>query len=240
MLENEQTVLHGKVALVTGATRGIGREIAIHLADAGAIVYGIGRNRQALADLQQRLGPNGKALAADILDPTEIGAAVESIRKGHGRLDFLINNAGMAHANTPVEQLPFATFRKVVETNLFGLFLVTQAALPLMQAGGVIVNNLSVAAQRVFPGASGYCSSKFGALGLTSTLREELRERKIRVTGLIPGPIATDLWNQFWADAPRERMAQAQDVAKVVLDILQLPAGATVEFVHVGPTGGEL
>jgi NAD(P)-dependent dehydrogenase (short-subunit alcohol dehydrogenase family) len=240
MRASEPAVLEGKVALVTGATRGIGREIAVQLADAGTFVYGIGRDQKALADLQQRLGSKGKAVAADILEQNEIGRALESIRKEHGRIDFLINNAGMAHTNMPVEQLPFATFRKVVETNLFGVFLMTQAALPLMQAGGVIVNNLSVAAQRVFPGASGYCSSKFGALGFTSTLREELRERKIRVTGLIPGPIATDIWNQFWADAPRERMAQAQDVAHVVLDILRLQAGATVEFVHVGPTGGEL
>lgn len=232
--------LHGKIALVTGATRGIGREIAVHLAEAGTFVYGIGRDQQALARLQDTLGSNGKAVTADILNPTDIATAVEAIRKTRGRIDFLINNAGMAHTNMRVEQLPFATFRKVVETNLFGVFLVTQAALPLMHAGGVIVNNLSVAAQRVFPGASGYCASKFGALGLTSTLREELRERKIRVTGLIPGPIATDLWNQFWADAPRERMAKAQDVAEVVLNILRLPAEATVEFVHVGPTGGEL
>src|SRR5262245_48497084 len=173
--------LQGKVALVTGATRGIGRAIALQLANSGVFVYSVGRDPQALVALQKELSDKGKALPADVLDQKQIGSAIEQIKQEHGRLDFLINNAGLAHANSPVETLPFETFRKVVETNLYGTFLVTQAALPLMKPGGVIVNNLSVAAQRVFPGASGYCSSKFAALGFTSTLREELRERNIRV-----------------------------------------------------------
>jgi 3-oxoacyl-[acyl-carrier protein] reductase len=236
----ERRDLHGKVALVTGATRGIGREIALELANNGVFVYGLGRDPLAIAELQETLGGRGTAIAADILKEDEIRATAQRIERERHQLDFLINNAGIAHANAPVETLPFAEFKKVIDTNLLGLFIVTQAHLPLMPAGGVIVNNLSVAAQRVFPGASGYCSSKFGALGFTSTLREELRQRRIRVTGLIPGPIATDLWNQFWADAPRDRMAAATAVARVVLDVLLLPDDATVEFVHIGPTGGEL
>jgi 3-oxoacyl-[acyl-carrier protein] reductase len=236
----ERQNLKNKVAFVTGATRGIGREIALQLAADGAFVYGVGRDRQAIEKLQQSFGNSGSALATDIVDETQVRATAQRVKSEQGRLDFLINNAGIAHANMPVDSLPVDEFRRVLETNLFGLFIVTQALLPLMGAGGVIVNNLSVAAQRVFPGSSGYCSSKFGALGFTSTLREELRERKIRVTGLIPGPVATDLWNQFWADAPRSRMAQPADVARVVLEIVRLPEDATVEFVHVGPTGGEL
>jgi 3-oxoacyl-[acyl-carrier protein] reductase len=232
--------LQGKVALITGATRGIGRALALQLANSGTFAYCIGRDREALSSLQKELGRQGTAVSADILDPTQIGRVIEQVKQNHGQLDFLINNAGIAHANSPVETLPFETFRKVVETNLFGTFLVTQAALPLMRPGGVIVNNLSVAAQRVFPGASGYCSSKFGALGFTSTLREELRERKIRVTALLPGPIATDIWNQFWGDAPRDRMAKPEDVAEVVVGILRLSESTTVETIHVGPTGGEL
>jgi len=230
----------GKVALVTGASRGIGLELASQLVDAGTYVYGMAREKRSLEALQQRLGSRGRALSADVANELQVKAAIAELQRAHGRLDFLINNAGVAHQNMPVEQLPFEEFRRVIEINLLGLFVVTQAALPLMGAGGVIVNNLSVAAQRVFAGASGYCSSKYGALGFTSTLREELRGHKIRVTGLIPGPIATELWNQFWADAPREKMAQAADVARMVLDILRLPPEATVEFVHVGPTGGEL
>ena len=232
--------LQGKVAVVSGGTKGIGRAIARALQGEGAFVYALGRNPQALAAVQAEFGKQGLALQCDITAAEDTKAAAKRIKSDHGRIDFLINNAGMAHANQPVQELPFATFKQVVDTNLYGLFLMTQAALPLMRDGGVIVNNLSVAAMRVFPGASGYCASKFGALGFTNTLREELRSRRIRVTGLIPGPIETDIWNQFWAEAPRERMAKPDDVAQLVVSILKLPEGATVEFAHIGPTGGEL
>jgi 3-oxoacyl-[acyl-carrier protein] reductase len=232
--------LQGKVALVSGGTKGIGRAVALALKHEGAFVYVLGRDLSAIAAVQKELGDHGTAISCDVTNQQQAVAACKQLQQAHGRLDFLINNAGIAHENKAVQELPFELFKRVVDTNLYGLFLVTQAALPLMWEGGVIVNNLSVAATRVFPGSSGYCSSKFAALGFTNTLREELRQRKIRVTGLIPGPIATDIWNQFWAEAPRDRMARPEDVAEVVIDILKLPTGATVEYAHVGPTGGEL
>jgi 3-oxoacyl-[acyl-carrier protein] reductase len=232
--------LRGKVALISGGTRGIGRAIALALTSEGVFVYVLGRDQRALASIQKELGKQGTAIASDVRNEDDTLAACKQIQQAHGRIDFLINNAGIAHENRPVQELPFELFKKVVDTNLYGLFLTTQAALPLMSEGGVIVNNLSVAAMRVFPGSSGYCSSKFGALGFTNTLREELRSRRIRVTGLLPGPVETDIWNQFWAEAPREKMAKPDDVAQVVLNILKLPENATVEFAHVGPTGGEL
>jgi NAD(P)-dependent dehydrogenase (short-subunit alcohol dehydrogenase family) len=232
--------LNGKVALISGGTRGIGRSIALALKAEGVFVYALGRNQRSLEEIQTELGKQGTAIHCDVREAQDTLAARNQINKTHGRIDFLINNAGVAHENMPVQELPFALFKNVVDTNLHGLFLTTQAALPLIPDGGAIVINLSVAAMRVFPGASGYCSSKFGALGLTNTLREELRSRRIRVTGLVPGPIETDIWNQFWAEAPREKMAKPEDVAQVVLDILKLPESATVEFAHIGPTGGEL
>ncbi len=232
--------LKGKVAVVSGGTKGIGRAIARALQSEGAFVYVLGRDPQALGAAQEELGKQGTALACDITVSDETIAATTRIRNDHGKIDFLVNNAGIAHANQPVQELPFAVFKQVVDTNLYGLFLMTQAALPLMPDGSTIVNNLSVAAMRVFPGASGYCASKFGALGFTNTLREELRSRRIRVTGLIPGPIETDIWNQFWAEAPRDKMAKPEDVAQLVISVLKLPEGATVEFAHIGPTGGEL
>ena len=179
-------------------------------------------------------------MECDVREQKDTLAVAKQIKESHGRIDFLINNAGIAHEGKPIQELPFEVFKQVVDTNLYGLFLTTQAALPLIPQGGVIVNNLSVAAMKVFPGSSGYCSSKFGALGFTNTLREELRSRRIRVTGLIPGPIETDIWSQFWAAAPREKMAKPEHVAQIVVDILKLPEGATVEFAHIGPTGGEL
>ncbi len=90
-------------------------------------------------------------------------------------IDILINNAGIAHPNLSVAELPLESWREVIDTNLNGMFLITRDALPLMKSGGVIVNNLSIAAKRVFAGSSAYNASKHGALGFTNTLREELR-----------------------------------------------------------------
>ena len=156
------------------------------------------------------------------------------------RLDILINNAGIAHPNLPVEKLPFPLWKEVLETNLDGTFLVTQAALAMMKRGGTIVNNLSIAATRVFAGSAAYNASKHGALGLTNTLREELRPRGIRVIGLLPGATDTDIWNTLWPHAPRRKMMSPATVAASVVQAILLPANATVETLEILPTVGTL
>jgi short-subunit dehydrogenase len=109
-----------------------------------------------------------------------------------------------------------------------------------MRKGGVIVNNLSVAARGVFPGESAYCASKHGALGFTDTLREEVRERGIRVISLLPGPTATDIWNQFMPEAPRNKMLSPATVARAVVNAIMLPENAAVEELKIGPVAGNL
>ena len=128
----------------------------------------------------------------------------------------------------------------MLDTNLTGMFLCTRAALPLMRPGGVIVNNLSVAARGVFAGESAYCASKHGALGFTDTLREEVRERGIRVISLLPGPTATDIWNQFMPDAPRDKMLSPEIVARAVVNAIALPDNAALEELRIAPTSGRL
>ncbi|HZI58472.1 MAG TPA: SDR family NAD(P)-dependent oxidoreductase, partial [Verrucomicrobiae bacterium] len=140
----------------------------------------------------------------------------------------------------PVEKLPIDTWKKVIDINLTGTFLVTRAALPLMHAGATIVNNLSVAAVQPFPGMSAYNASKFGALGFTQALREDLRKRGIRVVALLPGATDTDIWGQFWADAPREKMISAETVAEAVLHAVSAPANAMIEEIRIGPATGVL
>jgi short-subunit dehydrogenase len=109
-----------------------------------------------------------------------------------------------------------------------------------MGAGAVIVNNLSVAATQAFAGMSAYCAAKAGALAFTNTLREELREKGIRVLALIPGAVNTDIWNQFWPEAPREKMISAEDVARAVVLALSMPANTAVDEIRMGPAGGAL
>ncbi len=120
------------------------------------------------------------------------------------------------------------------------MFLITQAALPLMKRGGTIVNNLSIGANRVFAGSSAYAASKHGALGLSNTLREELAPKGIRVIALLPGATNTDIWNSFWPDAPRKNMMSAATVAEAVVNAILFPANATVETLQILPTAGVL
>jgi short-subunit dehydrogenase len=109
-----------------------------------------------------------------------------------------------------------------------------------MKRGGTIVNNLSIAAKRVFAGSSGYNASKHGALGLTNTLREELRSQGIRVIALLPGATDTEIWNTLWPEAPRKKMMSPETVAAVVVNALMLPRDSTVEELVVMPTAGAL
>ena len=120
------------------------------------------------------------------------------------------------------------------------MFLVTQAALAMMRRGGTIVNNLSVAANRVFAGSAAYIASKHGGMGLTNTLREELRPKGIRVIALLPGATDTDIWNTFWPEAPRKKMMSSATIAEAVVSAIALPPNATVETLEILPTGGIL
>jgi NAD(P)-dependent dehydrogenase (short-subunit alcohol dehydrogenase family) len=270
--------LVGKVAVITGASRGIGLAVAKALVTKTCSLVLTGRSeatldialKQVIAALQEEAEKNrearrreGRAVpeldeiaptdpeftrfelgyyghGCDVRSERDVRALFRFVKKTFGRVDILINNAGVAHPMRNVEKMPLQVWREVIDTNLTGMFLCTRAALPLMRKGGVIVNNLSVAARDVFPGESAYCASKHGALGFTDTLREEVRGRGIRVIALLPGPTSTDLWKQFWPDAPREKMMSRETVASALIAAITLPENATVEELRIGPTAGNL
>src|SRR5207253_829746 len=181
------------------------------------------RLKRAADDVSKKNG-QVTTIACDVRDPVLVNKLFSEIGKHHASIDVLINNAGVAHTLTPVDQLPVETWKDVIDTNLTGMFLVTRGALPLIRPGGTIVNNLSVAAVQPFAGMSAYNASKFGALGFTHALREDLRKRGIRVLALLPGATDTEIWSQFWLDAPREKMISAETVAQAVLHAVSAPA----------------
>jgi NAD(P)-dependent dehydrogenase (short-subunit alcohol dehydrogenase family) len=235
--------LHGQVALGTGASRGIGLAIARALTSEGCDLLLTARSEPALTRVSRELASAKVRVLAhpcDVRDPHSVDALFRAARQKFKRLDILINNAGIAHPNLSVEKLPFSVWKDVLETNLDGMFLVTQAALAMMKRGGTIVNNLSIAATRVFAGSAAYNASKHGALGLTNTLREELRPRGIRVIALLPGATDTEIWTTLWPQAPRRKMMFPATVAVSVVQAILLPANATVETLEIVPTVGAL
>ena len=232
--------LSNKTALITGGNRGIGLAIAKALAAEGCNLIITSRDQLSLKKAAHQLGNNTVPIACDVRDATSVEKLFAAVKNRFQHLDILINNAGVAHANLKIDQLPVETWKEIIDTNLTAMFLVTRAALPLMKRGAAIVNNLSIAAKRVFPGSSAYNASKHGALGFTNTLREEVRNRGIRVIALMPGATDTDIWRTFWPQAPRKKMMSPATVAQAVVNGLTLPEDGCVEELVILPRTGTL
>lgn len=179
-------------------------------------------------------------MVCDVRDEPAVTALLAAVKERFRRLDVLVNNAGVAHGNLKIADLPVQAWREVIDTNLTGMFLVTRTALSLMERGSTIVNNLSVSAKRAFPGMAAYTAAKHGGLGFTKTLREELRPKGIRVIALLPGATNTEIWDAFWPEAPKKKMMSAESVARAVVGALLLPEESTVEELVIAPTGGAL
>lgn len=242
--------LHGKVAVITGANRGIGFAIAEALGFHDCSVVVTSRSKASAEEAAGKLAQHGGevlAVECDVRDEASVLRLFQAVREKFGCLDFLINNAGIYGPAVPVDQTPTDAWREALDTNLTGTFLCTKYAVPLMcgtdipvRRGAVIVNNLSIAAYQVFPNSAAYIASKQGLLGLTNATREDLRSRGIRVVALVPGATDTDIWNQFWPEAPREKMMSPKDVANTVVNALLMPEGTSVDEIRIMPAAGRL
>lgn len=236
---DESQSLAGQVAIITGASRGIGLALVKVLTAEGCNVVMASRSEGISKETFPGKG-QAEWIRCDIRDPQSVDDLFQTVQRHYSKLDILINNAGVAHALAPIEQLSLQTWNEALATNLTGMFLCTRAALPLMNAGATIVNNLSVAASQPFAGMAAYNASKSGALGFTNVLREEQRKKGIRVLALVPGATDTAIWEQFWPDAPRAKMLSPETVAEAVLHVLKLPAEAAIEEIRMGPAAGGL
>src|ERR1700746_3292106 len=192
----EKQRLQGKVAVVTGGSRGIGLAIAQAFAKHGCQVVIAGRNARSLKAAAKALRTvKVEAVQCNVTDPGQVDSLFGAVGNKYSRIYILVNNAGVAHALVPVERLSIDAWKQTIDTNLTGMFLCTRAALPLMHAGGTIVNNISVSATQPFEGMAAYNASKYGALGFTNVLREELSKQGIRVLALITGQTDTEIWD---------------------------------------------
>lgn len=191
--------LSGRVVLVTGATRGIGREIARSAAQEGAVVVAVARNDQALREVVEELGPErSSSVRCDVGDEVEVKRAMAEILERHGRLDAIVNNAGRRLSGSPLATIGFDMVREGFDTKVIGALGLIQAALPALRQSDQarIVNISGVTAQRVMPGTGATALANSSMIALTAYLARELAADAINVNCIIPGYVLTDPWRE--------------------------------------------
>jgi NAD(P)-dependent dehydrogenase (short-subunit alcohol dehydrogenase family) len=236
--------LQGRVAVVTGAGRGIGRAIALALAREGARVALAARSNGELAAVAQELGQAGAttvAVPTDVRQEASLEALVGRILGEWQQVDVLVNAAGVA-AFAPVTDSKLDDWDQMLAVNLRGAVLACRAVLPAMIARkqGTIISVGSVVTSRALPGSAAYTASKYGLLGFSRVLAEEMRPHGVRVGVISAGATDTPLWDAMPGAPPRERMLRADQVAEAALLMAALGPNATLEEVSLLPAGGIL
>lgn len=218
-------VFDGQVALVTGGGKGIGFGIALALAQRGARVAITGRDMDALDAAISRLPGSVRAVPMDVREERSVQMGVKAIATWGGRIDMLVNNAGIGLLDTPLVDTSLEAWRNVIETNLTGLFAVTRAAWPhLVESKGQVLNVSSIAGTQGFVGASAYCASKFGVSGFTEVLKKEGAPLGIRALTICPAAVDTDIWEEEWAsDDVRSRMMSPDQIGRLAAEMLATP-----------------
>lgn len=234
--------LRNQAAIITGASSGIGRAVALALASAGATVSLAARSKQNLEILAHDISSRGgRALAfpTDVSSEAQIEHLVTRTHAECGRLDILVTSAGGATFG-PIIESRTEDWDAMMNINLRGTYLCCKHALKLMipQGCGHILNVLSIASQAILPGSTGYTASKFGALGLTKVIAAEVRSLGIKVTAVIPGAVDTPLWDKSGGTLDRSKMLSTTDIADAMLHLIaQPPTIHTDEIVLMPPLG---
>ena len=239
-----QLRLAGTVAVVTGAGRGIGRAIAVAFAREGADVALAARSAAelgAVADEVKALGRRGLAVPTDVRDEAAVNALVRQATGAFGQVDLLVNAAGVA-AFGPLAESPVAAWDETMAVNLRGAYLCCRAVLPGMMAQrrGTIVNIGSMVTTRTLPGSSAYTAAKYGLLGLSRVLAEEMRAHGVRVGVISAGAVDTPLWDAIPNPPARELMLRPDQVAEAAILMASLAPNATLEELVLLPAGGVL
>jgi 3-oxoacyl-[acyl-carrier protein] reductase len=239
--------LAGQVAVVTGAGRGIGRAIALKLAELGAHTVLCGRSREALEQTAAAIQDSGghssghssvksSAIECDVTDLHSVEVLAEHVERTFHRLDILVNNAGIGGAGGPLHQLAPDNWEHVLNTNLRGVYYCIRSLAPLMikARSGHIINISSLAGKNALPNGAAYAASKWGLNGLTYSVAEELRAHNIRVSVICPGSVHTEFSPHPGKNA--EKMLQASDVAHAVAMIVTQAPQSFASEILLRPT----
>ncbi|MEH1959479.1 MAG: SDR family oxidoreductase [Nostoc sp.] len=252
-LDNPMTgKLEGKVAIITGASAGIGEATAIALASVGATVVLAARRGDRLKALAERIeASGGKALPiiTDVADETQVNNLVAKANAELGRVDILVNNAGIALLGT-IEAGNSSDWRRSFDLNVLGLLYATHAVLPLLKAqkSGHIVNISSVAGRTARAGLGVYNATKWGVNALSEALRQEVHKDNIRVTIIEPGLVDTEIDDQITDPVAKQRIEerrksiqplQSEDIAAAIVYALTQPPHVNVNEILIRPTGQE-
>lgn len=228
------------VVVVTGASSGLGTHFSRSLIDRGATVYGLARSTEKLEAIQDDLGDAFRPVTCDVREEDQVAEAFETVRDESGRIDVLINNAGLGQFG-PVDDLPLDDWDVQMDTNLRGVFLCTREAVPTMREqneetgfGGHIVNVASIAGLLGNPNLTAYNASKFGLRGFSESLMKEVREDGIRVTCIYPGSIETNFFDVAGVEMT-DNPLQPEDVAATVLHVLESPANHLISELVMRP-----
>ena len=236
--------LAGKKAVVTGGSRGIGRAIVLALARSGASVAAVYQRQSeavdSLAAELKTIGGDSCTVQADVSDEAAVNRMVAGLKERWGRIDTLVNNAGVVSHKT-LSDLDLAEWRRIIDVNLTSIYLVTKAVVPAMPAGSSIINLTSAVADRGMIGRTHYTASKMGIIGFTRSLCKEMGPKGIRANAVAPGIIETDQASGLNAEqkaryaglAALNRLGKSEDLAGIVLflasDLSQFISGQTIK-----------
>ena len=231
--------LSGKAAVITGASKGLGKAMALALAEAGAKVALVSRNREQLEAVAvecRRLGGEAHVFVADVTSEEQVKRLADNVAGPMGTIQILINNAGI-NIRKPVTDFTLTEWRAIIDTNLTSIFLLCRAFVPQMKGSGYgrIINMTSIMSHVALPLRTAYCASKAGLLGFTKALALELAQEKITVNGISPGPFATEMNTpiiqnaeanaQFIAKIPAGRWGHVDEIGKLALYLCSEEAG---------------